>query len=271
MDGARPGIGLVLPPETLLRGARDVDAMKLTMVVFLAGASLVCGCSSVTTPYPLGERGLQIVASEWDGTWLSADGEVMDFNVVDASKGLIEAHWLEKESGTLVHQRFLARLRESNGWVFGSIPEGDTDDAIEPSDYVWARVLKNGEQLMLWTPEVGKFKRLVQEGRLPGTASGNVALGTLDSSHYQLITSESEGGIGGGTVSLGRAASASAHPTVAICVRSITGARYCFPALLPVKRSPLARVVADLVHRASVVEPTVHHHLDYGSGVSQVL
>lgn len=167
--------------------------MNATTVAFVASVAFVCCCSNVTTPYPLGERDLQIDAAEWDGVWLSADGNVVVLKVVDSAEGSVDVYWLDEDSGAPVLERSPARLRESNGWVFGSVPEDENHDAIEPSDYVWARVLKDGDRLTLWTPDVEKFKRLVEEGRLPGTASRSVELGTLESSHYELITSEVEG------------------------------------------------------------------------------
>jgi hypothetical protein len=167
--------------------------MNSTTAAVLASALLVWRCSNVTTPYPLGERDLQINADEWEGLWLGADGGVVVLKVVDSSVGLLDAFWLDEESGTPVLRRSPARLRESHGWVFGSVPEEESDDGTEPPDYVWGRILKDGETLTLWLPDVEKFRHLVQNGRLPGIASSSVQLGTLEPSHYELITSEAEG------------------------------------------------------------------------------
>jgi hypothetical protein len=164
--------------------------MSSKMAAILASALFLCHCSNVTTPYPLGERDLQIQAEEWEGLWLSADGGVVVLKVVDPSTGSLDAYWLDEESGTPVLRRSPARLRESHGWVFGSVPEEESDGGTEPVDYVWARVVKNEETITFWIPDVEKFRRLVEEGRLPGTASGNVELGTLEPSHYERITSE---------------------------------------------------------------------------------
>jgi hypothetical protein len=166
--------------------------MNSTTVAVLASA-LLCRCSTVTTPYAVGERDLQINAEEWEGLWLGADGGVVVLKVIDSATGSLDAFWLDEESGTPVLRRSAARLRESHGWIFGSVPDEVDDDGTEPPEFVWARVVNDRETLTLWSPDVEKFKRLVEEGRLPGTASSSVELGTLEPSHYELITSDAEG------------------------------------------------------------------------------
>lgn len=164
-----------------------------TTAVFLASTLFVCSCSNVTTSYPLGETDLQMDAEEWDGLWLSADGSLLVLKVVEASTGSLDVYWLDEESDTPVLRRSPTHLGESHGWIFASIPDEDSDDAKETPDYIWARVVKKEETLTLWLPDASKFRRLIEEERLPGSTSDGVQLGMLETSHYALITSEAEG------------------------------------------------------------------------------
>jgi len=58
--------------------------MKLFLSVL--ALLLTCGCSAVTSKRPIGEKPARIVAENWQGKWISRDGEVT-IKVDDAERG----------------------------------------------------------------------------------------------------------------------------------------------------------------------------------------
>ncbi|NIP18841.1 MAG: hypothetical protein GWM87_12315 [Xanthomonadales bacterium] len=172
-------------------------------LVIAAGLVLLGGCSAVYSPVPLGEDPLPLVAADWEGTWLF-EGDIVKVRVTDAGQGKLRL--LAIDGGELdvvdVH------IRTSGGWNFISMPdEEDGEDPDSPDTnedgqlhYAWGRIVIEGDQLIVWAPDVAKFRRLVREEKLPGSLVGpdgkpgdNVYLGQLEAAHYTLITSGEEG------------------------------------------------------------------------------
>jgi hypothetical protein len=168
-------------------------SLDWTSATFLVATIALPACANVTTSHPLGETALPVIAEEWEGTWLSAQGDVAILKVVDESTGSCELYWLEDDTDPPEVHRFPVYIRESRGWTFASAPE-DPRETTSSVEYVWARIRKDGEIITLWTPRVERFKELVEEGSLPGQVNlGDVHLGALESQHYELIVSEDKG------------------------------------------------------------------------------
>lgn len=151
------------------------------------------GCSEVTSPYPMGEKEVELTAEEWNGTWLTPEGGVFIVTVLESHQGLLEVTWIDEENEELILSRGSAFVRESSKWVFLSLG-GESGEQVVVEEYLWFLLKKNGDALILWGPDTKKFARLVKDGLLPGTIdSGDVHLGDLDAKHYELIVSEQQG------------------------------------------------------------------------------
>ncbi|MBN2431888.1 MAG: hypothetical protein JXQ27_10445 [Acidobacteria bacterium] len=160
--------------------------MKAVCAV-LAGVSLclVLGCNAVYSTKPVGETVIPVKAEDWEGTWFNKDGTVR-LAIHDAEQGILQLAWIEK----MKLESYQVRLLGAGDWLFANIREtGETER------YLWARIVRDGEQINLWVPAVEKIRVLVEKGRLPGTVedSGTLILGDLTTDHLRLITSEAEG------------------------------------------------------------------------------
>jgi len=172
----------------------DLDAlvMRVGGIVFAVALS-ASACTSVTTEYPFGENAVEVDPEQWDGTWLSSDGQVFWLEVSDGTNGVLTGGGVENVEERRIFQESKIYVREVEGWVFASLPVTGGEPS-NPTEYDWARIENDGELLVLWLPDVAKFRALVEKGVLPGHTRGvGVALGQLSSTHYSLIASEKEG------------------------------------------------------------------------------
>jgi hypothetical protein len=150
-----------------------------------AAVIMMAGCSAVYSTKPVGENPVTIKAEEWDGTWINKNGAIT-LEVMDAEKGIIHVAWVEK----MKLESYQVHLLDSGSWMFASFRESG-----ESQKYLWAKILKDEDQLNLWAPSVDKIRVLVQKGVLPGSVeeSGDVVLGELKAEHLRLLTSEEKG------------------------------------------------------------------------------
>jgi hypothetical protein len=141
----------------------------------------------------MGEKEVGISGKGWEGTWVDSDGTVAVVNVLEGDRGLIRVAGLDEAEGQLALNQSNVYLRSSSGWLFGSI-EKDREDPLSPDRYLWCRIKKEGDLIVIWAPNEELFRRLVDEGALPGkTYDRGVELGNLETRHYRLITSEERG------------------------------------------------------------------------------
>jgi hypothetical protein len=172
------------------------------MIVAIALMLFLTACVEVTSTAPVGSKAVPIDAEEWNGTWLDDDDEPVLFRVVDSANGILKMSGIEESDGTRrwVHSYvYLRTVPGHEGWIFASYQDKPADH--EPPGYLWARVKRQGEFLLVWLPDSTKFEELVEEGALPGEVirgeeSGNVAHITLDEfdeEHLALIASEERG------------------------------------------------------------------------------
>jgi len=158
----------------------------------LAGLILLttCGCNSVISKRPVGEKPARIVAKEWEGNWVTTDGAVK-VKVVDADQGILEVAWLEDDKqGNSTLKTADIEVRESRGWLFANTKEED-----KGRGYLWGRIRNEDGQMMVWSPDETLFKQLMKEGVFPGKVDGDdVILEDLKPQHLKIITS-GEGGV----------------------------------------------------------------------------
>ena len=157
----------------------------------LAGLILLttCGCNSVISKRPVGEKPARIVAKEWEGNWVTTDGAVK-VKVIDAEKGTLKVFWLEDDNqGNPAMKIAEVELRESGEWLFASTKED------KGRGYVWGRIKNEDRQIKLWSPDDKLFKQSLKDGVFPGKVDGDdVILEELKPQHLKIITS-GEGGV----------------------------------------------------------------------------
>ena len=157
----------------------------------LAGLILLttCGCSSVISKRPVGERPAKIVAKEWEGNWLGSDGAV-NVKVVDAVKSILSVAWLEDdEQGKPTMKTAEVELRQSGDWLFAN-----TREEGKGRGYIWGRIKNEDRQVLVWLPDDKLFKQLMKDGIFPGKTDGDeILLEDLESKHLKIITSGERG------------------------------------------------------------------------------
>ncbi len=147
--------------------------------------SVLVGCSAVYSTKPVGLEPAPIESGDWKGTWVFGNSAV-EVDVIDADKGLLRVAWIKDMKLKFID----VHLQTSDDWMFGSTKEDPED-----KNFVWGRIKREDNQLIIWNPSVSKFKKMVEDGILPGVVdnTGNVVLGELTSDHISLIASEGNG------------------------------------------------------------------------------
>ena len=145
------------------------------------------GCSTVSSPKPMGENIVSVEPEQWEGTWITSTMDTpVSIKVTDAKKGILKAAWLDD----MKMESCEIYLLESGEWMFGNVKDEENS-----SRFLWGRLKKDDSQIIAWFPEVEKIRDLVKAGSLPGTVDedGDVALGDLKAEHLKLITSDDKG------------------------------------------------------------------------------
>ncbi len=149
----------------------------------------VCGCSSVISRRPVGEKPARIVAKEWEGNWVTTDAAV-EIKVLDAEKGNLKVFWLDDDNqGNRGMKTAEVELRESGEWLFANTQEQDSDRG-----FIWARIKNEDRQIIIWSPNDKAFAQCVKDGVFPGKLEGDEAiLDELKPQHLKIITSGERG------------------------------------------------------------------------------
>jgi hypothetical protein len=168
---------------------KPTSLRSLQLIIAGSLLSITCGCNSIISKHPLGEKPARIVAKDWEGNWESSDGAVT-VKVVDADKGLLKAFWIEDEKqGSPVMKTADVELRESGGWLFAS-----TREEGKNRGYLWGRIKNEDRQIIVWLPDENMFKQMVKESVFPGMLDGDgVLLEELTPRHLKLITTSEKG------------------------------------------------------------------------------
>lgn len=139
------------------------------------------GCSTAYSSKPVGEAPAPIKSEEWEGTWINKEGAI-SIKVLDSEKGVLNVALVERME--LV--RYQVNLLSSGQWMFWNVPAEDRDDR-----FLWGRISKDGNQIIIWSPSVSRIAAHVKDGSLPGSVDdgGNVTIGNLAAEHYKVIKS----------------------------------------------------------------------------------
>jgi len=165
--------------------------MTLQSFITLILLLLLTACNSVMSADRMGTIPTKLERSKWNGIWSHPEGALY-VHVVSSSKGIIRLAWIEeggeKDFNLQIVKAFVRRV---GTWDMVSVRE---NDGKKDANYLWARVVNDGDHLIIWLPDPHKFKTLVQQGVLPGTVKNKqVILGKLNSTHLTRITSEKQG------------------------------------------------------------------------------
>ena len=173
-------------PAARSHGLRFVQILFLTLALLLGA-----GCSGVYVNRPIGEKPHALVAADWEGIWL-ADGDVAKAKIVDAAAGQLQLVRWEEENGQ--HRLITSRvfITELGSTLFASLREEGEDTGAKP--YVWARIRRDPDQVLVWWPDLKRFGELVRSGKLSGKLDGDNVL--LDSPTAAQLTALVSGELG---------------------------------------------------------------------------
>lgn len=159
----------------------------------VAGCALLAsgGCKVSLSTGPMGLEPVVLNPEEWNGTWtVPSSGGHAVARVRDANQGIIEVGAIQSNEQGLSFKTLTFYLRKGGNWEFLSFEAED-----KPGQFVWFRVKRNGNMLIMWPPHWDRIAKLIKENKLPGTiVSENVLrLDELKAEHYALLTAEKEG------------------------------------------------------------------------------
>jgi len=163
----------------------------ILLIAMLAG---VCGCTGVYSRRPVGDKpkNLEAEINEWNGSWLLNNSAIL-VKVTDPANGRLSAAWIENDKNGLKYKSTEITLLTADKWTFANIQDADSKkDAL----YIWGRIRRDERVALVWLPRTAKFKRLIQQGFLPGVAPTNndpAIIEQLSTENLKLITSEQEG------------------------------------------------------------------------------
>ena len=191
-------------------------------------ALALVGCEAVYMPTPVGDEVVPLDPAEWQGTWLAPemvitttvlDGAAGRLQAAwiergDAGATLEVVEGSIRTSGDWVFASFLdatgdpgreapapdvqagetqSGTGQGEAGAPGEAPAAALDESTGVGQettprYVWLRVEKGENHLMLWSPNVEQFKILVRDGRLPGRVTDDgVELGELSPEQLRMI------------------------------------------------------------------------------------
>jgi hypothetical protein len=126
--------------------------------------------------------------ADWQGAWVTQYGALLFVEVIDPSKGILRVGELacDEAAHSLKYETTEVYLGDGPNWRYAT-PQLKQDKPAER--YLWARIQKTGNFVLVWYPDVSTFANLVRDGTLPGFVNddGDVFLGDLTSDHFEII------------------------------------------------------------------------------------
>jgi len=160
---------------------------KTAYYIVLCFVIIITGCHSVFTSHPMGDNPIKIAGEKWNGTWINKDGSVV-VKVTDPEKGYLIAALIESKKNDLLLQKYDIELRGTNNFTFINFKLKDEKGNIR---YVWGKIKKDDKTIFIWSPNIDKFRGLVNTKKLPGEVKNkDVYLNTLKDEHVKFIMSE---------------------------------------------------------------------------------
>lgn len=151
-----------------------------------------CGCSVVMSEKPVGDAPVVLDPAGWNGAWLTHQGDAVVMKVLDRDNGVLRITWIEDDSKMTCRSHDV-RVLSSGKWQFANImDEGEKGE--KPRGYLFAKIKKERDNIVIWLPAAEKFSDLVGKKILPGRVEKeSVILGELGPRHMKIITSEEKG------------------------------------------------------------------------------
>lgn len=136
--------------------------MKLNTVSILFPVIFsVASCESVLTTVPIGDAVVQLSPERWQVTWLHHE-VIVTTTVLDKDNGLLQASWIERREDGIGMEVAKGTVRAGGDKTFLV-----TRDENHKELFLWARVKKGDNYLIMWSPNVEQFKILIRNGKLP--------------------------------------------------------------------------------------------------------
>lgn len=153
---------------------------------------LFCGCSVVMSQRPVGDKPVALDKTEWDGAWMTPQGAPVVMKVKDGEKGALKIAWIEDDRD-MTYKSYDVILLSLGRWQFANILD-EKSKGERPGGYLFAKIKKEKDSIIVWLPRAEKFSDLVKRGILPGEAAKEtVILGELGPQHMKIIMSEEKG------------------------------------------------------------------------------
>ncbi|MEY2880177.1 MAG: hypothetical protein RLZZ15_2557 [Verrucomicrobiota bacterium] len=153
------------PSRRLPRLHRSVVCVAAALTLLLLGS----GCSVVSVPRPVGEKPFALVAAEWEGIWV-AKNDIMIIAVTNAAAGELRATTLKGSRREPSLESGAIFVTEVDGTLFASVLNKE-DNAVK-FPYLWARLRRDTDQILVWFPDAERFAALVRAGKLAGKVDG---------------------------------------------------------------------------------------------------
>ena len=171
--------------------------MNITRIACCGIALLgLVGCSAVYLEEPIGSEVVRIEEGDWEGTWVAADGDVATIGVRDADAGTLWVADVGKHGDEMKMESLTVHVRDASRGGRERLFISVEDDGA----YFWGLVVRDQDYVVLYAPEIDRFRDMVNEGRLPGRigdesdlAGSDVYLGKLAPEHLDLILSDDAG------------------------------------------------------------------------------
>jgi len=164
-----------------------------SLFLIAAFVPMLGGCAQVLSSAPMGETPVSISEDDWEGLWVFDEGSIA-IKVLDEATGVLLVSLIDPGKEPPTVEPMEMRLSKTGGWTFVNWEE-------EPGEFSWLRVERDGETILAWGPDFSRFKKLVEEGILPGEVlsggdpmgGGQILLDTLAEEHLDIITDSSQG------------------------------------------------------------------------------
>lgn len=145
-----------------------VSALALALAFFGAG------CSGVYVLRPVGEKPHALVAADWEGVWV-LDNNVTKITIASAAAGQLQMASIGRDAhGQPKLNLGTVFITQSGETLFASLRNEEDDAAKRP--YLWARLSRDTDLVLLWFPDRQRFAELVRAGKLAGKVDGDDVL-----------------------------------------------------------------------------------------------
>ncbi len=151
-----------------------MKVLRVAVVAFMLPVAV--GCSAVYVDQPIGDRPARIEADDWEGVWITSDGDVAVAVASDREAGILWLADVEEHDGEPVMEKLTVHLRQAaaddSERLLASVADGD--------QYFWVLVVRDGDYVVAYDPVLDEFRDLVEQGVLPGSAADGEGLGDRD-------------------------------------------------------------------------------------------